>query len=262
VRPSNQSRKVVFFHILKTGGMTFRGMLSSIYGKSFHVCDDPSIQSVADSLAGFDCIEFHALPWQGDFALMHAELAKQRRWDLLEGADVFTMFREPVDQTISLYFHMVKKRAYVEPAYNANNIPFPESLEEFIDCPWHMNNQLAFLTGNYRMATKTELGREDLAEAKDILRRLQVHAGLTTRYSDSLHVFETVTGQRIPGRNVQIRNQNLDRPALEDIPRYIKEKIRDRSVLDFELYEFATGLFMDDFVRCGPPPLYEFSNAW
>jgi hypothetical protein len=248
----NQPRKVVFLHLLKTGGMTFRSILLSIYGESFHVCDDPSIDSIADSLARFDCIEFHALPWQGDFVLMHGELAKRRRWDLLKEADIFTMFREPVDQMVSLYFHMIRKRAYVERAYQANNLPFPGSLEEFIESPWFFNNQLAFLTGNYRLATKSELGRQDLAEAKDILSRLQIHVGLTERYSDSVQIFEAVTGRRIGGRRIENRNQNPDRPPLKDIPDCIKKRIADQSALDIELYEFARELFTADLAQSGP----------
>src|SRR5258705_13920679 len=92
------SRKVVFFHILKTGGMTFRGILSSIYGDRFHVFEDPSIDSFTQALAKFDCLECHTLPYRGYLFDMHAKLAGHRRGELLEGTDGFTMFREPGDQ--------------------------------------------------------------------------------------------------------------------------------------------------------------------
>lgn len=259
-QPSERPRKVLFLHVLKTGGMTFRRILSSIYGESFHVCDDPSIESITASLARFDCLEFHALPWRGDFALMHRELVRSARWDLLQGADLFTMVREPVDQVVSLYFHLVRKRAYVEPAYKANNVAFPESLEEFIDSPWHFNNQLAFLAGNYQLATKSKLTQEDLAGVKEFFVRLPVHVGLTERYSESLHVFETVTGHRIPGE-IEIRNRNVNRPLVEDIPVSLKRRIRDRSVLDIELYEFARELLAGEIARCGPAPRYSFSSV-
>lgn len=256
--PVAKLRRVFFLHLLKTGGMTFRGILASIYGDSFHVCVNPSIESITASLAEFGCIEFHALPWQGDFVLMHGELAARRRWDLLEGADVFAIFREPVDQIVSLYFHILRKRAFVSRAFTANGIPFPESLEEFIEFPWHFNNQVAFLTGNYRFATKSELGLEDLVHAKEILTTLHVHAGLTERFADSVHIFETVTGQRIPGGLIENRNLNLSRPSLDEIPCYIKKRIEASSALDIELYKFARELFTRDLARCGPSPTYTF----
>lgn len=256
--PVPKPRKVLFLHLLKTGGMTFRGILASIYGESFHVCANPSIESITTSLAEFDCLEFHARPWQGDFVLMHGELAARRRWDLLEGADVFAMFREPVDQIVSLYFHIARNRAFVSRSFTANGIPFPESLEEFVESPWQFNNQVAFLTGNYRFATKTDLGRGDLANAKDILLRLRVHAGLTERFAASVHIFETVTGRRIPGGTIENRNLNPIRPSLDDIPGHMKKRIEAASALDIQLYEFARELFAEDLARCGPTPTYSF----
>jgi hypothetical protein len=249
--PVAKLRKVFFLHLLKTGGMTFRGILASIYGECFHVCVNPSLESITAAVAEFDCIEFHALPWKGDFILMHSELAARGRWDLLEGADVFAMFREPVDQIVSLYFHIVRKRAFV-------GMAFPESLEQFIELPWHFNNQVAFLTGNYRFTTKSELGHEDLAHAKDILLRLGVHAGLTERFADSMHIFETVTGRQIPGGTIQNRNLNPSRPSLEDIPCHIKKRIEASSALDIELYEFAREIFTRDLALCRSSPTYRF----
>ena len=115
-----RSNKVVFFHIGKTGGTTFNGVLSSIFGDSFHFCDDPSIEGIARALESFDCLEFHTLLRRGDWVHMHSELAAQHRWELIDGADIFTMFREPVDQAISLYFHMIEFRERVEPTCKVN----------------------------------------------------------------------------------------------------------------------------------------------
>jgi hypothetical protein len=254
-------RKAVFFHVLKTGGMTFRGILSSIYGDAFHVCGDPSIDAIIGALARFDCLEFHTLPYRGDFVHMHAELARRRRWDLLAGCDVFAMFRDPVDQAISQYFYMVEKRDFIEPAYRANGVPFPESLEQYAESPWHFNNQLAFLIGKYQLASKEPLRPQDLAEGKDVLLRLQVHAGLMERYADALHVFETVTSRQIPGRRIENRNQNPRRLPLGAIPAAIKEQIRRQSSLDIELYEFARTLFEKDIAECGLGLPYNFGNV-
>lgn len=262
--PSNSLRhsgKTVFFHILKTGGMTFRGILSSVYGGAFHVCEDPSIDAIAGDLAEFDCLVFHTLPYRGNFFHMHAELARRRRWDLLAGRDVFTMFRDPVDQAISLYFHMVEKRSFIEPTYQANGLSFPESIEQYAESPWHFNNQLAFLIGKHQLASNEPLDAKDLAEGKDVLLRLHIHAGLMERYPDALCVFETVTGRQIPGRKIANLNRNPNRPSLDAIPYAVKEQIRRRSFLDIELYEFAKDLFEKDVAECGLAKVYSFSNT-
>lgn len=256
--PQLSPRKAVFFHVMKTGGMTFRKILASIYEESFHVCEDPSIEAVSAALAKYDCIEFHTLPFKGDFVHMHAELIEQNRLDLLDGCDVFTMLREPVDQVVSQYFYTLKNRAFIEPTYKVNGIPFPGSLEEYLEGPYHFNNQLAFLLAKYPLTSTTPLNRDDLEAAKQMLTRLRAHVGLTERFADSLHFFEQVTGRRVPGNQVLNQNTNPDRPPLEAVSASIREGIRERSALDIELYEFGRELFFADFARYGSAPQYSF----
>ena len=38
--------KTVFLHVPKTGGATFRDIMSSIYGQAFHFCMDPTVAGV------------------------------------------------------------------------------------------------------------------------------------------------------------------------------------------------------------------------
>jgi len=255
------ARKAVFFHVMKTGGMTFRRILSTIYEDKFHIVENPEIESVENSLKSFDCIEFHTLPFQGDFFHMHANLAKQRRWDVLAGTDVFTMFREPVDQVVSQYYYLHHKRAFIEPAYKVNGMKFPETMEEYLDNPLHLNNQLAFLVGKYRMKPGDELTSTDLVDAKDMLIQLNVHAGLTERFSESLHVFETITGRRVPGGQILNQNQNPDRLPLEAISARTKDRIRELSNLDNALYSFARDIFMKDVAQCGKTRQYTFIDT-
>ena len=255
------ARKVVFFHIMKTGGMTFRRVLSSIYEDKFHVVENPGIESVANSLKSFDCIEFHTLPFEGDFYHMHANLANQRRWDVLAGADVFTMFRDPVDQVVSQYFYLHHKRAFLEPAYKLNGMKFPETMDQYLDNPIHLNNQLAFLVGKYRMKPGNDVSLADLDAAKAMLIQLNVHPGLTERFAESLHIFETITGRRVPGGQILNLNQNPDRLPLEEIPARTRDRIRELSALDNVLYSFARDLFMKDVAQCGQTRQYTFVDT-
>jgi hypothetical protein len=255
---ANASRKVVFFHIMKTGGVTFRHVLSSIYRDSFHIVTNPDFDSVCSALKSFDCIEFHTLPHQGDFAHMHTSLVSQGRWDLLQGADIFTMFRDPVDQVVSQYFYLMQKREFVEPAYRLNGVPFPETIEQYLDQPLHLNNQLAFLAGKYRLKPGNDLTRDDLDEVKRMLVNLNFRVGLTERFAESLHVFETVTERAIPGGKVVNLNQNPHRPPLQAISTRIKDRIRALSSFDAELYAFARELFSMDLAQCGAARRYTF----
>lgn len=252
------SRKVVFLHVQKTGGITFRRILSSIYGEAFHFCSDPSVDAVARALKEFDCLELHMANQAGNVVCSHSELARQGRWDLLCGADIFCMFRDPVDQAVSLYYYLLEMRDSAELYYKAMGMPFPESLQQYVECDTHFNNQLRFLVDKLHLTTK--LTREDLAKAKDLLASLRVHLGLTERYGDSLHVFESVTRQCIPGRRFEIHNRTPNRPSLSQIPRGVINRIREQSALDIELYDFGRGLLEEDMRRYGPAPAYSFSG--
>lgn len=258
---SETARKAVFFHIMKTGGMTFRRILSTIYGDSFHVVENPEIESIGASLKAFDCIEFHTLPYNGDYVHMHANLALQSRWDVLAGTDVFTMFRDPVDQVISQYFYMHQKRDLIEPAYKMNGMAFPETIDQFLDNPAHLNNQLAFLVGKYRLKPGNDVTGADLDAAREMLVKLNVHPGLTERFAESLHVFETITGRRVPGGKILNQNQNPDRLPLEAISAKTKDRIRELSQLDIQLYSFARDIFMKDVAQCGQTRIYTFVDT-
>ncbi len=243
---------------MKTGGTTFRYILSSIYGASFHVIENPEFDSVASMLQKFDCIEFHTLPYKGDFAHMHTCLGGERRWNLLRRTDIFAMFRDPVEQAVSMYFHMMQRRAFVEPVYKLNGIPFPETIDQYLDNPIHLNNQLAFLLGKYRLKPGNDLIRAHVEEAKEMIVKLNIHPGLTERFAESLHVFETVTGRRVPGGKIVNQNKNRERLPLEAISARTRDRIRDLSWLDNELYTFASDILRNNLEQCGPVASYTF----
>jgi hypothetical protein len=240
-------KKTVFLHVMKTGGMTFRGILSSIYGDGFHVCEDPALSSVKAQLAKYDCVEFHMMPHQNDWVNLHAEVAAENRWDLLEGMNIFTMFREPVEQIISLYYFMLKIRKDIEPLMKASGVVFPETIDEFLNYRENYNNQTAFLVGKSQHGGRF-VGSDDLAEAQKIVRRLGIHVGLTERFDDSLRVFQKVTGCKLPSASgIIIENRNQMRPPMKAISSKVKDRIREESVLDLELYAFARERFVEDF---------------
>jgi hypothetical protein len=254
---SNQTaERSVFLHVSKTGGMTFRKILSTIYGDSLHVMDDPSFEAIESALAKFDCVEFHSMPYQNDFVHLHTELKRRDRWDLLDGRNVFTMFREPVAQTLSMFYFMGTIRSLLEPTFKASGVPFPDKLEEILDQPAYFNNQLAFLAGKSRWSES--LTAQDLSDAKAMLLRVRAHIGLTERFADSLHVFEEVTGRQIPGRQVHNQNQNSFRVPLEAVSNKVRDHIREQSGLDNELYDFAKELFYEDLAHCSPVRSYSF----
>lgn len=246
---------------MKTGGMTFRGILLSLYGSEFHVCEDPAIDSICLMLNDFSCIEFHTLSYNGDFIHMHKEILQEEKWDLFEGVDSFIMFRDPVDQVVSQFYYMLERRALIEPAYRVNGVVFPETIEQYIESPWHFNNQLAFLVGKYQLNQKDLVVPTDLDRAKELLLKLNFHVGILEKYAGSLEVFERVTGRTIPSGLVENRNQNPNRLPTEAVSKEIIKKIQERSALDIQLYELAKTLFEKEYALLGTSKNFYFKNA-
>jgi hypothetical protein len=56
------------------------GKTVSLCQDSFHLCEDPSIDAIAQSLPNFDCPAFHTLPHRGAWVHMHAGIAAGRRY--------------------------------------------------------------------------------------------------------------------------------------------------------------------------------------
>ena len=258
---SDSNPKIAFFHVMKTGGVTFRRILSTIYEDAFQVCYDPTVDAVQQVLTRSQCIEFHSFQFQGRLTNMHSELARLNRWDVLDGCACFTMLREPVDQMISLYQFVTRQRFFVEPVYLANGLTFPESLEQYVESSFHFNLQTAFLADRYPLEEGSAVSAQDLTRAKDMLQRVQMHVGLTERFADSMNVFEAVSGRVIPGTTIHNENRNPDRVPVSAIPEKLKEKIREHNHLDLELYALGQEMFQQDFARCGPTRDYVFVTA-
>jgi len=88
--PAVDNSGVVFLHIPKTTGMTFRDILISRYGAQFHFCDDPTLAGIEAALTDYRCVELHTLTTPTDWYIIHAELVRQNRLDLLEGTRLVT----------------------------------------------------------------------------------------------------------------------------------------------------------------------------
>lgn len=246
---------------MKTGGVTFRRILASIYGNGFKVCYDPTAEAIEALLPDTQAIEFHSFQFQGQLAHMHSGLTSADRWDILDGQNCFTMLREPVDQVLSLYYYLIRRRLLIEPVYISRGLRFPETFEQFLDEIYHFNVQTAFLADKHQLGPSSAASGVDLERAKATLTRLNMHVGLTERFGDSMNIFEHVTGRQIPGSVIHNENRNPDRVPGEAIASKLRDRIREQSALDVELYEFGREMFLADLSRCGRPRVYSFQDV-
>ena len=256
------TKKVVFVHVAKTGGSTFRRVLEEVYGGNFRQCDDRTIEGIEATFAKYDAVELHATNTTTQWFRPLSEIVRLGRWDLLEGKEIFTMLRDPVDRYISNYHYMVSHREFAEAAMAHHGFTFPESLEEMAGWPTSYDFQIEFLLGKMPRDARELLPitREDLEELKKRLVRMNVHVGLTECFAESVHIFEAVTGRQVPGRLILNVNRTPNRPRLEAIPEELRNLIRQRSALEVELYDFGRKLFLAELARFGPIKHFRFEE--
>jgi hypothetical protein len=95
----------------------------------------------------------------------------------------------------------------------------------------------------------------DLAFGRRLLDELGFHVGVTERYADMLHVFEHVSGSRIPEGRVD--HENASPSGHGDLTPELRARIAAANSLDRALYEHACSRVEAQVAAMGPAPAYE-----
>ncbi|MFB0986443.1 MAG: hypothetical protein QMB94_09090, partial [Phycisphaerales bacterium] len=131
------------------------------------------------------------------------------------------------------------------------------SVDDDLENPRFNKLQLKFLRGKDPDDDRV-LTDADLQRAKRLISTVGINVGILERYSDSLHLFEQVTGSKIPFGVVVVRNKNRVPEAQRGVDDATRQRIRDMNVLDQGLYDFAKKVFGDQIAGCGPSPRYRY----
>lgn len=265
MRPTNKhtrDRVVLFLHVPKTAGGTVSGMF---YGQS----DRDSIARGNEKFYSYGVYHYPGRHWgksragflkEPDFGFPSGVLADLKRLDVRavvghfafglhrfidESCTYVTVLREPVDRVVSLYHHVVKSLE-------------PVSIEDFLEryeVPGYDLDQTRLMTDNdqtRRLAGVEppfrECSRETLETAKLNLRRHFLVVGLTDRFAETSVLLKRTLGWK-KDLAVWPRHINLERPPASSLPAEILETIRQRNVLDIELYRYAQQLFEEHPAR-------------
>jgi hypothetical protein len=181
---------------------------------------------------------------------------KESNWGLLSGVKVFVMFRDPVECYISNFYHSQKIAKTLE-GTAARAWSCPDTLDGYLADSKYGNLQLKFLLG-IEPEDDRVLTDEDLQHAKRLISTVGINVGILERYDESLHLFEQVTGSRIPLGIVVVRNKNRVPRAERIVDEAMRRRIQDANVLDQGLYDFAKTVFADQIAGYGPSPRYRY----
>jgi hypothetical protein len=203
---------IVFLHIHKTGGTTFRFILERNFGCSN--CHTNQTRRKVFSLADF---EFMKKVFPRLQSMSGHNLVDPLRFPV---ADPFygTFLREPVARVISHYQDSVLR--------GQNKLTFEECLQAHD----HLNN----------WQVKLIAGGEDLDKAKQFLERCDF-IGLTEKFDLSLHLLERLAPCPLDlqyERLIVAKDREIQKSLLRDDR--MTELARKHNQLDMELYQFAT----------------------
>ncbi len=256
-RRKSHTPKNVFLHVPKTGGMTFQKILKDVFPGSFHFCIKPTVRNIRRKLNAYDCIELHGAPYKEIFTYMTQEIMKPGHWELLHGANIYIVFRNPLEQTLSLFSYLQWQQDTIRPLYKSDNRRFPETLTDFIETE-PPNKQTEFLLGNMQSRTGQIIAQADLEYAKSLLVNLNIKVGIMERYADFLHLFETVSRKKIPKKTIAVINKNPLRISADAISEATRQTILEKNYIDVALYDFAKKLFEKQLADCDASPNYLF----
>lgn len=222
----SNDRVLIFVHIPKTAGTTFR----QIIGRQFPPEAHHTLLDETDNVA-----VFRSLP-QAEAKKIRMILGHQKfgiHADLGVCADYITMLRDPIERVISHYYWIRS---------NLSNDLNPEVVkmrfEDFVasGLPHASNQQTEFTSGlnGPQNAETLEVARNNLAFHFKAF-------GIVEYFDQSLLLFRKALGWR----KIYYFDRNVTnaRPKKDDFPETTIELIRKHNGPDLELYEFAKNKF-------------------
>jgi len=224
-------RDVLFFHIPKASGTSLNKFLERVRPGAFVRFRELDAQALDVLLADKRPKAFSAHP-PGGFELWRSVLDSGRDFFRL------TFLRHPLERFLSHYFfnHQVLEARGIGLAQ-----VFERPLVEHGLCPNHQVQILSAL-GRPRDYSRPA-SRQDLEQAKRNLVGLDFF-GLTEQFEPSCMLLAGLLGADPALAKGLQENANPSRPARDALDERIILAVEGNNLLDFELYDFACGLFL------------------
>jgi len=226
MREYNRKRPLIFIHIPKCGGTSFRSTMEEWFGRRLY-------RNYFDNKGG-------TLPRRrrlkkylsGGFRegiCIYGHFNRDRGFgisDYYPEVDQFiTILRDPFEVAVSAYFYMKK---HADEVWDKSRVP-AGSLEEY----------LMRVTPNILNHLPFDLNLENY---RDILDEYFVHIGITEDMEATAKVIAKKLGMPPPA-GLKVRNRT-ERPL--DVPYRLKEGFIERHPLEYALYRFA----QENYDRC------------
>lgn len=218
---SNNTDNLIFYHIPKTGGTTITFLLNQQFDSHVICPDDFYFQIEKRSLEDLNHFKF----FRGHF--FFNSILK-----FLRNSRKIVFLREPIQRVLS------EQRFLKTLCVGRESALYLEHFLEGSPIETMSNHQCLFLS-SFDRNDSSITPEMHLASAKENLLKEFFFVGITERIEESLQALYMLMGWQIPNIIPRLNETNLE---LENINSQVLEEIRQRNLLDIELYEFAQGL--------------------
>ena len=237
------SKTVIFIHIPKAAGTTFKEILWRQYGyrNSFKVQPSERTQPSLDKFRQFPESK------KSRFRLIYGHMPfGLHRW-LPQSAAYITILRNPVERVSSEYYYVL--RTPIHPL-NSELVGKNLSLQDYIRKMADMNTtnlQTRWVSGcvdfDSVMPPYEDLPANALDLAKENIKNCISVCGLTERFDESLLLMQKILGWK----NVYYMRRNVGkrRASKDQLPAATLRLIEKQEEKDLELYEFAAGMLKE-----------------
>jgi len=202
---------LLFIHIPKTAGTSFRFSAQAFFGKK-RTFFDYSEKSEETSKIILDLIyhkkdfyNFYRYFFQEKYSFLSGHFSNEKYASLYETVNIISFVREPIAHVLSHYAHFCLHHGY------------SKKLDDFIEEERFQNVQTKHLAGR------------DLS--------LYGFIGITELYDDSLRLLESQYGIRLKKKRLNVRDRQWN--EFKSPSKEIINRIKKLNHLDFVLYEKA-----------------------
>lgn len=224
------SNTIILLHIPKTAGKSLRKVITKQYKgkKVFYFYPNPTNEQL-EGLKQYTNEE--------DIKVLLGHYRYGVHEYVQRPYTYITFLRNPVDQVISHFYHLVRSKK----AQHMKLVSDNKSLKGFANFEWARNFQTAYITGIYDIRELEKDPGKALALAKKRLVEDIYQFGITEKFDESLLLLKESMGWG----NIWYKRFNVakNRPDKHLISEEDLEIIRKNNQLDLELYEFAQPIF-------------------
>lgn len=252
--PAHADQQLVFVHIQKTAGTTLYTVLDKVFAPG----------QMSPWLSPWDFVRGD-LESLASYALVRGHVAYGVYARLLPGKPAYmTFLRDPVERVLSHYAHLQRHQP-----------DMPQTLGPGMDLEAFIFHPTACLQVT-NMQTRMLTAQLDLARPSDVIGALRLQAqaartgknppaegametlasmafvGITERFADSLALLTHTFGWPAV---TQVRSTNVgdNKPARQQIPSHVLERIVELNQEDIKLYEYARNLFETRYRQMSRP---------